>query len=287
MAGIGRPHLTSYGSSYGTYGGARLSDQVNPIPDPTKVNNTDAKDVVEWRPFASTIKDFIKGRLGWPVVEVELTDYQIETCIEEAISKLEYHAPNWMTQYAVFDVSGGVGVYELPEEVANNLNDVWFRRNVFRLGATPGSLEYDFAIMFFTNSGLFNNWNVSEYLLMQQYMKQISRVLGQFSTWQIVNGKYLHIWPIPDYEDTAIVEFRALDPNTIHPAYKSWLQRYSLCIAKEILGRIRSKYQVLPGPSGGAKLDGELLLRESIEEKEKLLEELRSEIEGPPLFDIS
>ena len=56
-----------------------------------------------------------------------------------------------MTQYAVFDTSAGVNVYELPPEVADNLNDVWYRRDFFKFGASPGSLEYDFAIMFFLN----------------------------------------------------------------------------------------------------------------------------------------
>jgi len=284
-ANLGKPLVRSYGSSYGVYGGLSLSDYKS--PKDTDLNNKDAKDVNEFKTFNRTIKDYVLAKLGHPIVDVELDDFQIQLCIDEAISRLEYHAPDWMTQYAVFDTSGGISVYELPQEIADNLNDVWYRRDFFKFGASPGSLEYDFAIMFFTNTGLFNNYNVSQYLLMQQYLKQVKNVLGQMSTWQLVNNKYLNIWPVPETNDESVIlEFRAFDPNTVHHAYKNWVQRFALAEAKEILGQIRGKYDILPGPGGGTRLNGASLIQESQADKERLLEELTTEIEGPALFDI-
>tara|TARA_R110002094_G_scaffold16293_1_gene27737 strand:- start:851 stop:1705 length:855 start_codon:yes stop_codon:yes gene_type:complete len=281
---IVRPRVTSYGASYGTPKGTRLKDYESPLDGDR--NNRDEKDVVEWDPFDKTVKDFVKARLGYPVVDVELSDFQIELCLDEAITKLEYHAPDWMTQYASFACNNNVNVYELPQEVVNNLTDVWYRNEFFGLGANPGSLEYDFQIMFFTNSGLFNNHNVGQYLLMQQYLKQVKNVLGQGSSWQVVNNKYLQLFPVPNEGDTVILEYRALDPATIHPQYKNWLQRYALCAAKEILGQIRGKYESLPGPGGGAKLNGASLIQEARSDKELLIIELTEAMEQPPLFDI-
>jgi hypothetical protein len=284
---IGIPTVTRYGSSFGAYRGSRLTDYKSPEPKGAELNNADARsEVSEFKGFSQSVKDFILARLGHPIVNVELSDFQIETCIEEAASKLEYHAPYWMTQYAAFQTSAGINVYELPAEIMNGLGDVWYRRNLITFGATPGSLEYDFAIMFFTNTGLFNNYNVGQYLLMQMYLKQIRQVLGQGTSWDIINNKYLQIFPIPETTETIILEFRGLDADTIHPMYKNWIQRYSLCVAKEILGRIRGKFQTLPGPNGGARLDGESLLAEAREEKQLLLEELVSEIENPPMISI-
>jgi hypothetical protein len=279
------PNVKAYGSTYGSYNGIRLSDYDTPREE--LLNDRLAKDSVEFNPFRRSVKDYILAKLGYPVVDVELDDFQIEICIDEAISKLEYHAPDWMTQYAVFETSAGNNVYELPQVIADNLNDVWYRRDFFKFGASPGSLEYDFAIMFFTNNGLFNNYNVSQYLLMQQYLKQVKNVLGQMSTWQLINNKYLHVWPVPENStESVILEFRAFDPATIHHAYKNWVQKFSLCLAKEILGGIRGKYETLPGPGGGARLNGAALIAQAQEEKQMLLEELTTEIEGPPLFDI-
>ena len=279
------PTVRSYGSSYGTYGGNKLKDYKS--PKDTDLNNKDFKDVNEFKTFNRTIKDYVLAKLGHPVVDVELDDFQIQICIDEAISKLEYHAPDWMTQYAVFQTEANKNIYELPQEIADNLNDCWYRRDFFKFGANPGSLEFDFAVMFFTNTGLFNNYNVSQYLLMQQYLKQVKNVLGQMSTWQLVNNKFLHIWPVPEANDEdVLLEFRAFDPETTHHAYKNWLQRYTLALSKEILGGIRGKYQTLPGPGGGTRLNGSELVAEAQREKEMLVEELKTEIEGPALFDI-
>lgn len=281
---IGIPTVTSYGASYGTPKGNKLSDYESPLD--ADLSNRDAKDLVEWKPFEKTVKDFVLARLGYPTVDVELNSFQIETCIDESITTLEYFAPDWMTQYASFSCSAGISVYELPQEITNNLTDVFYRNDFFRLGASPGSLEYDFAIMFFTNTGLFNNFNISQYVLFQQYMKQMKNVLGQMASWQLINNKHLHLWPVPDSNEPVVLEYRAMDPANLHPHFKSWIQRFSLAIAKGILGQARGKYESLPGPGGGARLNGASLLQESKEEKELLMTELRDSIEQPPTFDI-
>jgi hypothetical protein len=59
-----------------------------------------------------------------------------------------------------------------------------------------------------------------------------------------------------------------------------------LALSKEVLGNIRGKYQTLPGPGGGARLNGAELSQQAQQEKQTLIEELLTEIEAPPLFDI-
>ena len=81
-----------------------------------------------------------------------------------------------------------------------------------------------------------------------------------------------------------IVEYRAISTESIHPAYRNWIQRYTLASAKGILGQIRGKYKTLPSPAGGAQLNGDELMRQSEQEKKVLLEELIGEIEMPPVF---
>ncbi len=60
---------------------------------------------------------------------------------------------------------------------------------------------------------------------------------------------------------------------------KTWIYKYTLALAKELLGIIRSKFSEIPYPDGEIKLDGELLRREAIEEKESLIKELRETLE--------
>ena len=60
-----------------------------------------------------------------------------------------------------------------------------------------------------------------------------------------------------------------------------WIHKYSLAWAKEFLGRIRSKYGSVPGPTGEMQLDGATLLQEAQMEKEKLEESVI--LRGQPL----
>ena len=83
---------------------------------------------------------------------------------------------------------------------------------------------------------------------------------------------------------TVIIIYRGLNSNTIHPAYRNWIQQYALSAAKGTLGQIRGKYDTVPSPGGGAKLNGAALIAESQDEKDKLLERLFNEFEEPPRF---
>jgi len=114
----------------------------------------------------------------------------------------------------------------------------------------------------------------------------VRKILSQEGAWDVLNGNLLQLTPTPAVDDYCILEYRALDANTIHYAYKSWIKRFALACCKEILGQIRGKYQTLPGPGGGAQLNGGALIEQATQEKEKLMEELLSELEEPPLITI-
>ena len=67
--------------------------------------------------------------------------------------------------------------------------------------------------------------------------------------------------------------------TTINSIGRTWIFKYTLALAKETLGYIRSKYDSIPIPDALIKLDGELLRREGKEEKEYLVKELRETLE--------
>ena len=61
---------------------------------------------------------------------------------------------------------------------------------------------------------------------------------------------------------------------------RNWIRKYTLALAKELLGIIRSKYASLPLPNGEVSMDGEALKSEGREEKANLLEELSEFLEA-------
>lgn len=282
------PLISGYGSSYGKYGGARITDYAHPGDiDASKLNINLEVDGVQFNLFEQSIYDYVLAQLGHPIVSVELTPFQVKTCMDEGISKLDYHAPQWANQFAVFEASAGINVYELPQFMANNLSYVGYKKDILGLNYTPGSLAFDVTLAFFNTNRFFQGGGLGDFFLTQQYLEIMRRVLSNEGAWSVVNGNCVQLYPGPTETPTpVIVEYRALDSNTINHAYRNWIQRYALASAKGILGRIRGKYRTLPGPGGGAQLDGETLARESAEDKRLLMEELTSEIEERPMFIV-
>ena len=60
---------------------------------------------------------------------------------------------------------------------------------------------------------------------------------------------------------------------------RQWIRKYTLALAKELLGEIRSKYGALPTPGGDVNLDGDTLRTEASAEKENLIAQLREDLE--------
>ena len=87
-----KPNLASWGNSFTAYGGKEVS-QGNPLGeiDRDKLNATTVVDGVEFTHFEETLKDYIMARLGHPVVRVELTPFQIKTCMDEAVGTMYNH----------------------------------------------------------------------------------------------------------------------------------------------------------------------------------------------------
>ena len=118
---------------------------------------------------------------------------------------------------------------------------------------------------------------------------------------ELVNNRYLKLFPIPKVNTTLHFEFvlksvanapvKDTSTNLItdisnvpytNPTYafinepgRQWIRRYMLALAKEMLGSVRGKYQAIPVPGDTTTLDYARLLMEAKEEKLKLIEELQ------------
>ena len=111
------------------------------------------------------------------------------------------------------------------------------------------------------------------------------KILGQEGSFSVLDNQYLQIEPRPvGNNQTVILIYRGLNSDTLHPAYRNWIQLYALACSKATLGQIRGKYQTVPSPGGGAKLNGDSLVKEGAEEKKELLERLLNEFEEPARF---
>lgn len=83
----------------------------------------------------------------------------------------------------------------------------------------------------------------------------------------------------PRIKDMSNAQYNVLEYALINSSGKHWIKRYALALIKEMLGRVRSKYDSIPIPNADVSLDGDTLLSESSDEKENLVTELKEDLE--------
>ena len=122
-------------------------------------------------------------------------------------------------------------------------------------------------------------------------------------TFNLVNNK-IQIFPIPTTDYKLFFEYQVvkdrrenstiITPNVvsdysnigynfaeytqINDVGKQWIRKYTLALAKEMLGAIREKYSTVPIPGSEVSLDGAALRAEAQTEKDALIEQLRENL---------
>jgi hypothetical protein len=81
---------------------------------------------------------------------------------------------------------------------------------------------------------------------------------------------------VSDYSN---VGYDFIPYSKINDVGKQWIRKYSLALAKELLGAIREKYSSVPIPGSEISLDGAALRAEAQTEKDALIEQLRENLE--------
>ena len=123
-----------------------------------------------------------------------------------------------------------------------------------------------------------------------------------------VAGTRIKIFPVPTYDYTMYIEYITTEDRAakayafasgsnivgdfsnapyelhtyaaINPAGKQWIFKYTLALAKEVLGNIRNKYSTVPIPGAEVTLNGADLIAQGQTEKEALVTQIRENLEA-------
>jgi hypothetical protein len=79
--------------------------------------------------------------------------------------------------------------------------------------------------------------------------------------------------------DYANIGYSFIQYENINDVGRQWIRKYTLALAKELLGAIREKYSSVPIPGSEISLDGAALRAEAQTEKDNLMEQLRENLE--------
>ena len=240
------------------------------------------------------IKRYILTSLGDPVVNVELAEEQLNEAINQAID--EYLATGaFETTYAQLPVDNqSSNVFDLPEDAGTVKNVVF---NIpFETAAGSTQDIFSFAVYASPFGPNYTNFvhaagNLGVFF---EYLQNRNRVIGNDITFKVVNNQ-LYVWPLPRSSPTILIEYsknafgiQDKDENISlsNQWGTQWIRKFSLAIAKGMLGKVRGKYSAIAGGPGSEAqtLNGTELVSESKDEVTALKEELLLHISHVQFF---
>ena len=92
----------------------------------------------------------------------------------------------------------------------------------------------------------------------------------------------------PSFEDATIegvsnlsnIPFGDLQYSRVNSIGRQWVRQYTLALATELLGHVRSKFSTMPIPNNTVQLDGTALVSQGREDKKDLNSKLREMLES-------
>ncbi len=230
------------------------------------------------------IKDYCLHMLGAPVVKLELDAQNLDFCVDQAMKVFEDYAGREYFSYYVFNTVGGKSIYEMPPEVGMIRNVFYKEVGNFAFqssdldGAIPIEYYYPGGAYASIQGGLIDPiqpmWGrMGEWVLYKQYEQMYSRTSSNLGGWEYLGGfNTIKLYPVPFRSQKVIVHYMQKQKDWAEVTQA--MQEGALTYAKEILGRIRSKYQSVPGAGGSVSMDGQQLLQEAREDRQKWFEDL-------------
>lgn len=226
------------------------------------------------------LKQYILHKLGSPNINVELTDGQLEDIIRVAGDWIAMYFPREQ-RIATFYTKPLQSTYPMPSD-AYWIESVEWDPFVGNFNDIFGVSQY------ILNSGNFFNPGsmVLDYHMMQHYRRHTAKILGAEGRWEVmgevdaqVNGDQLsaefqkiRLIPTPKASFPVVVVYMPVVNSFRSPQARKIAYDYMEAEARIALGMARRKIQGVPTPDGGSlTLDGEALVREGEELKEKIM----------------
>jgi hypothetical protein len=256
--------------------------------------------------------DYCLRKLGYPVLEINVDDDQIDDLVDDAIQFFnERHydgaarvylkhklLPDEKTTVRTDTTSStgnsSVGITTVAYEETNNFiqlpDTIIGVNNVFKSDAnTISSGMFNIKYQIFLNDlYYYGALDLLNYAMVKTHLEDISRLITpdvqlRFNKKQ--HRLYLDIdWSMVNENSYIIVDcIRIVDPSDFSAIYNDWwLKRYLTAIIKRQWGQNLIKFNGVQLP-GGITMNGERILNDAIREIEELERELKTEYELPPM----
>lgn len=256
--------------------------------------------------------DYSLRRLGYPVLEINVDDDQIEDLVDDAIQHFQdYHydgvermflkhkiteaeKTTLKTGVTTTTATSGIGITSVNWDEGQNFlqlpDHVIGVEKVFKLdNSTISSGMFSIKYQIFLNDlYYYGALDLLNYSMTKTYLEDLSRLITpdvQIRFNRKRGRLYLDI-DLSDLtdDDYIILDcYRLVDPTDASKIYNDWwLKKYTTALIKKQWGQNLIKFQGVMLP-GGVSLNGRQIYDDAVREIEELDRELRETYEQPPL----
>jgi hypothetical protein len=239
-----------------------------------------------------TLIEYCLRNLGEPVLEVNVSEEQIEDRIDEALQFFqEYHSD---AIYPLFH-KHKITEADMVNQYINIPDAITVVTRIMSLaesGMTSNMFSAKYQMFLNDIFDLRHAGSVTNYVQTMSYLSTLDMVFNgeqQIRYNRHMNRLYIDTdWGTTvKLDDWIIVEaYRIVDPNSFVDIYNDmFLKRYATALIKRNWGQNLSKFENMQLP-GGVTINAQRILEESNAEIQKIEEEIQLKHEYPPMFFV-
>ena len=244
----------------------------------------------------TTLKEYCLRRLGFPVIELNLDDDQVEDRIDEALDLFRlYHVDAVEKTYLKHQVTAG----DIANTYISISEDIIGVNKIFSLAATQvgtgGQLNFNmFDLTYQLRLNELYDFSSADYVyysLANQHLRTLEMLfIGDTPIRFNKYGGKLYIdnpWNRKLTEGTYfIAECYVVLPESNTRFWNDvWLKKYTTALIKEQWGTNLKKFAGVQLP-GGIVLNGQQIYDEAVKERSECEIEIREAHEAPPMFEV-
>lgn len=239
------------------------------------------------------LMDSVRRQLGYPTVEVELDNTQLDTCVSLGLEEYRKRAAGaYRRGFFFLDIAPGKQQYLLTNKVIgyNRIVTVTaaYRFTSAFLSSAHGAGAYgQIVLQHLYNMG---TYDLTSFFLVSQYVEQLEHLFATRLTFSFhENDRLLSFYTAFTRAERVLIDcmVERSEQDLLKDRYsKTWIERYALSQAMMMLSHIRGKFASLPGAGGGISLNAAELVTLSESYREELIMQLDEYVADQGVEDV-
>jgi hypothetical protein len=232
----------------------------------------------------------VRYELGYPVIDVELTQEQLDFCVSRAIEEIRGKSGiAYRHGFFFMRVNSETQRYLLTNRTSGmhtivNIQGVYRLTSAFLSSAHGAGIYGQIVLQHLYNQGTFD---LLSYHIIADYVKLMEILFAArvSFTWDEHSRELWLHHRFPFNERMVLIECSTerFEQEIITDRWcRSWVRRFAKATAIEILANIRGKFSTLPGAGGAVTLNAAELRTEAIALKEILAKEIDDYVADKP-----